>query len=60
MEQVDIIFGSVTKEDRMRAVTERFNAGAAGQAFNAKNKSSLDEDEKFTGDIHHDEDAGRR
>lgn len=44
----------------MRAVTERFNAGAAGQAFNAKNKSSLDEDEKFTGDIHHDEDAGRR
>lgn len=58
LEQVDIVFGSVSKEDRMRAVTERFNTGAAGMAFNEKNKS-VDDDEKYTTDIVHDEDASR-
>ncbi|KAG7558181.1 hypothetical protein FFLO_02908 [Filobasidium floriforme] len=58
LEQVDIVFGSVSKEDRMRAVTERFNAGAAGMAYNEKNKS-VDDDEKYTTDIVHDEDASR-
>ena len=43
----------------MRAVTERFNAGAAGQAYAEKNKSSMDDDEKYTTDIVHNEMAGK-
>jgi len=63
LEQVDIIFGSVTKEDRMRDITERFNAGAAGQAYN--NKKGLQDDssevdmEKYNSDVVHQEDVRR-
>lgn len=63
LEQVDIIFGSVSKEDRMRDITERFNAGAAGQAYN--NKKGLHDDssevdmEKYNSDVIHQEDVRR-
>jgi hypothetical protein len=62
LEQVDIIFGSVTKEDRMRDITDRFNAGAAGQAYNKKglqDDSSEVDMEKYNSDVIHQEDVRR-
>lgn len=49
LEQVDVIFGSVTKEERMRAVKERFDASAAG--LHARDgQKDLPVDDDFAGD----------
>jgi hypothetical protein len=54
---MDIVFGSVTKDDRMRAIQEAFETGPAGHHHKLGDASSEVDMEKYNTDIEHQEDV---